>query len=216
MTISRAAALAAIATCVFSSGCQAQDRGPADGARTVTPRGSLAEAETATIALFENAAPSVVQIVSRSTILTPLSIAEQVGGGTGFIWDEAGHVVTNSHVVDAQEIIVRLSDGEELRASVVGRAPQYDIAVIRLARPPQAPPLPIGTSNDLRVGQSVFAIGNPFGLDRTLTAGIVSAVERRLPVADGREISNVIQTDTAINPGNSGGRCSIPQVVSSA
>lgn len=198
-------ALTAVLAVLSCSSCYAQDRPDSSGVRAITARGDLAESEQATIALFEAAAPSVVQVVSRSTILTPFRVAEQIGGGTGFVWDDAGHVVTNNHVVDAQEIVVRLSDGEDVRATVIGRAPQYDIAVLRLARRPNAPPLAIGSSADLRVGQAVFAIGNPFGLDRTLTAGIVSAVERRLPLPDGREIANVIQTDAAINPGNSGG-----------
>lgn len=181
-----------------------QGRDPVES-RAVTPRGALAESERSTIALFQAAAPSVVQVVSRSTVLTPFNVAEQVGGGSGFIWDEAGHIVTNDHVVEAQEIAVRMPSGEDVRAVVVGRAPQYDLAVLRMARPPEAPPLALGSSADLQVGRTVFAIGNPFGLDRTLTSGIVSALQRRLPTRDGREIADVIQTDAAINPGNSGG-----------
>jgi 2-alkenal reductase len=199
------AAFAALSAVLLGSSCDAQEEPGSEGLRTVTARGDLAQSELATIALFESASPSVVQVVSRTTVLTPFRIAEQIGGGTGFIWDEDGHVVTNNHVVNAQDIVVRLSDGAEVRATVVGRAPQYDIAVLRLGRRPNAPPLAIGSSADLRVGQAVFAIGNPFGLDRTLTSGIVSALERRLPLPDGREIADVIQTDAAINPGNSGG-----------
>lgn len=194
------------------SACGAPQTGKSEGAtapqeraRIVAARGDLAEQERTTIALFEAASPSVVQVVSRSTVMTPFRVAEQVGGGTGFIWDAQGHVVTNNHVVQAQDIFVRLADGEDVRASVIGRAPQYDLAVLRLARAPNAPALALGESANLRVGQSVFAIGNPFGLDRTLTSGIVSALERRLPTPDGREIADVIQTDAAINPGNSGG-----------
>ncbi|WP_395646352.1 S1C family serine protease [Terricaulis sp.] len=167
------------------------------GTRTVTPRGALSDSEQSTVSLFANAAPSVVQVVGRTQT--------SIGAGSGFVWDQQGHVVTNNHVVEAQEIMVRLANGDALRAEVIGRAPQYDIAVLRLERAPGVPPLAIGSSSDLRVGQSVFAIGNPFGLDQSLSSGIVSALQRRLPTPQGREIADVIQTDAAINPGNSGG-----------
>jgi 2-alkenal reductase len=156
------------------------------------------------IALFEGAAPSVVQVASQ-TVVSEVFGVTSVESGSGFIWDEAGHVVTNNHVVNSETVAVRLADGDVMRATVIGRAPQYDIAVLRLAQQPDAPPLRIGTSSDLRVGQAAFAIGNPFGLDQTFTAGIVSALGRRIPTQEGREISGVIQTDAAINPGNSGG-----------
>ncbi len=171
--------------------------------RVVQARGTLAESEQATIAIFQSASPSVVLVISGGRSARGI---EQIGGGTGFIWDEAGHVVTNNHVVQAPEIVVRMPGGEEIQAEVIGRAPQYDIAVLRLARrPDNAPPLAIGTSADLQVGQATFAIGNPFGFDQTITSGIVSALGRQLPTQEGREIADVIQTDAAINPGNSGG-----------
>lgn len=175
-----------------------------DGAdpRVIQARGTLAESEQATIAIFQSASPSVVLVISRSV---GGFNQEEIGAGTGFIWDEAGHIVTNNHVVQAQQILVRLPGGEDVAATVIGRAPQYDLAVLRLERPPGAPALPIGTSADLQVGQATFAIGNPFGFDRTITSGIVSALGRQLPTQDGREIADVIQTDAAINPGNSGG-----------
>ena len=130
-----------------------------------------------------------------------------VGTGTGFLWDEAGNIVTNAHVVaGAQRVAVRTASGAVIDGEISGVAPNYDIAVIRLARAGALPrPLPIGTSADLKVGQAVFAIGNPFGLDQSLTTGVISALKRRLPTNAGREISDVIQTDAAINPGNSGG-----------
>jgi len=116
-------------------------------------------------------------------------------------------VVTNNHVVSkGVAVAVRLASGQIVRAQVVGEAPNYDLAVLRLgrtSRPP--PPIAIGGSADLKVGQAAFAIGNPFGLDQTLTTGVVSALQRRLPTSEGREIADVIQTDAAINPGNSGG-----------
>lgn len=174
--------------------------------RVVQARGTLAESEQATIAIFQSASPSVVLVISGQRDISGMQTVA-VGGGTGFIWDEAGHVVTNNHVVEgASDIIVRMPHGEDIPATVIGRAPNYDLAVLRLAhRPPNAPPLAIGASNDLQVGQAAFAIGNPFGFDQTITSGIVSALGRRLPTEDGREIADVIQTDAAINPGNSGG-----------
>ncbi len=130
-----------------------------------------------------------------------------VQSGSGFIWDGAGHVVTNNHVVQgARPVTIRLNSGEIVSAEVVGTAPNYDLAVLRLERPRQLPPpILIGSSADLKVGQAAFAIGNPFGLDQTLTTGVISALQRRLPTSEGREIADVIQTDAPINPGNSGG-----------
>jgi 2-alkenal reductase len=170
----------------------------------VTPRGDLAASEQVTIELFEKASPSVVQVVTRTPISAYPDLAA-IGAGSGFVWDEAGHVITNNHVVDASEIIVRWPGGAISRARVVGRAPNLDIAVLALEDVQAAPPLPLGTSKDLKVGQAAFAIGNPFGLDGTLTTGVVSALERRLPTSNGRDIVGVIQTDAAINPGSSGG-----------
>ena len=188
--------------------------------RAVTARGELAPAETATIDLFARASPSVVHVFAQAAAQGRALMGvegegqDQGGGsqtGTGFVWDAAGHVVTNNHVVAAAvqgggSIAVRLSSGAVSTATLVGAAPSYDLAVLRLGRSTVAPPpLAIGTSADLKVGQSTFAIGNPFGLDHTLTTGVISALQRRLPTGAGRELSGVIQTDAAINPGNSGG-----------
>lgn len=182
-------------------------------ARTVDQRGPLSEAERANIELFERVSPSVVQVAARSAADNPLF--EDDGGeagagassGTGFVWDNAGHVVTNNHVVqNGSEVAVRFASGEVAQAEIVGVAPNYDLAVLRIKNARQLPPpVAIGSSSELKVGQSAFAIGNPFGLDQSLTSGIISALKRRLPTSSGREITNVIQTDTAINPGNSGG-----------
>jgi 2-alkenal reductase len=179
--------------------------------RTVTPRGDLAPVERANVELFERAAPSVVHVFAQARA-NPRSFMEgEEGGGqqtgTGFVWDAAGHVVTNNHVVqNASPIAVRLNSGEIVRAELVGTAPNYDLAVLRLGRVRQPPPpIAIGTSSDLKVGQFAYAIGNPFGLDQTLTTGVISALQRRLPTGEGRELADVIQTDAAINPGNSGG-----------
>ncbi len=173
----------------------------AEEPRAVTARGTLAEAERTAIDLFERASPSVVYIFTRN------GGGRGGSAGSGFVWDRAGHVVTNHHVVEgASRVAIRLDDGETVDATVVGTAPDYDLAVVRLGETRALlKPIPVGRSADLRVGQSVFAIGNPFGLSRTLTTGIISALGRRLPTATGRVVEGVIHTDAAINPGNSGG-----------
>ncbi len=175
-----------------------------DEPRAVTPRGDLAATESSTISLFKQAAPSVVYIFTRSS--SPFG-DRSGGAGSGFIWDAVGHIVTNYHVIEnADRVAVRLDSGEAISARVVGVAPNYDLAVLRLSENrARLQPIPIGTASDLQVGQAVFAIGNPFGLSRTLTTGVVSALGRSLPTDSGREILGVIQTDAAINPGNSGG-----------
>ena len=178
-------------------------------ARTVDQRGPLSDAERANIELFERVSPSVVQVAARSAAANPLDEDEGAGAasGTGFVWDNSGHVVTNNHVVqNGSEVAVRFASGEVAQAEIIGVAPNYDLAVLRIKNARQLPlPVALGSSTELKVGQSAFAIGNPFGLDQSLTSGIISALKRRLPTSSGREIANVIQTDTAINPGNSGG-----------
>ncbi len=181
-----------------------------DEPRPVVPRGELADFERSTISLFEAAAPSVVYITTFARgAPNPFGRTGGVrrGAGSGFIWDSAGHVVTNNHVIEgADRVGVRLDSGEVVPARVIGTAPDFDLAVLKLAETRASlRPIPIGSSSDLKVGQAVFAIGNPFGLDRTLTTGVISALGRRLPTANRREIADVIQTDAAINPGNSGG-----------
>lgn len=176
--------------------------------RPIEARGNLADIERLNIEIFQRASPSVVQIASRvGGAAAQLRNQEEVRSGSGFVWDRAGNVVTNNHVVEnAQNLQVRLASGQVTGADVVGTTPSYDLAVIRLhslgALPP---PLAIGSSADLKVGQLAYAIGNPFGLDETLTTGVISALKRRLPTSGGREISGAIQTDAPINPGNSGG-----------
>jgi S1-C subfamily serine protease len=167
--------------------------------RIVTPRGELAADEEATIALFE--AERVVDRFTRNVYDIPR------GTGSGVIWDELGHIVTNAHVIrGASRATVRLADGRAFSASLVGVDASNDLAVLRIAvRPGELPPITIGTSETLQVGQNVFAIGNPFGLDWTLTNGIVSAVGREIPNEAGGFIGDLVQTDAAINPGNSGG-----------
>lgn len=173
--------------------------------RPVASRLELDADEQRTVRIFKSAAASAVSIYALR------GQREMDGGsggsGTGFIWDRAGHIVTNDHVVEgASEIGVVLDDGRSIPARIVGRAPWTDIAVLRLsAAPSDLKPIPVGSSGDLAVGQAVFAIGNPFGLSRTLTTGVISALDRQLPTAPGRLVAGVIQTDAAINPGNSGG-----------
>jgi len=189
----------------------------ASGPRPIAARGSLSDAERMTIEIFNSASPSVVQVVGHTETehdvnpeTSATSEEEEPSGvqtGTGFIWDEAGHIVTNNHVVEGTNAVaVRLSSGETLTADVTGTAPAYDLAVVQLHDARQLPkPLAVGTSADLQVGQAAFAIGNPFGLDESLTTGVISALRRRLPISAGHELADVIQTDAAINPGNSGG-----------
>lgn len=179
--------------------------------RTVTPRGDLAADERATIELFRNARDSVVFISTRQRVAdfwTRNVYSVPRGSGSGLVWDAAGHIVTNYHVIEgASEAQIQLADGREFSATLVGASPEHDLAVLKIGGVGFAAParVPIGTSDDLQVGQSVFAIGNPFGLDWTLTKGIVSALNRSLPNENGPDIRHLIQTDAAINPGNSGG-----------
>ncbi len=177
-----------------------------------TPVLDLLRAEEAWLEdLYQRASPSVVHITTRTYAYTLfLEVVPREGTGSGFVWDEQGHIVTNYHVVrGAQEIEIALADGTRLPARVVGVDPPNDLAVVQWVlepgqRAPQVRPLPLGDSLHLRVGQRVVAIGNPFGLDRTMTAGIISALGRVIRSEEGF-IGEVIQTDAAINPGNSGG-----------
>ncbi|MBU4176436.1 MAG: S1C family serine protease [Desulfurivibrionaceae bacterium] len=176
----------------------------------VTARGDLAADEQSTIALFRSASPAVVYITNievRRNIFS-LNIHEiPQGTGSGFVWDKQGRVVTNYHVIEsASRVEVTLADRSTWKATLVGVAPDKDLAVLQISAPAEKlSPLPLGESHNLLVGQKVFAIGNPFGLDQTLTSGIVSALGREIQSATGRTIQGVIQTDAAINPGNSGG-----------
>ena len=201
----------AIAVCCGLTGIAALAAGKDVAPRSVTARGELAADEKATIGLFERSRDSVVYITTREQVRdlwTRNVFSVPRGTGSGFVWDEAGHVVTNYHVIEgASEATVRLADGHDYKASLVGVSPSHDIAVLRIAiGQRRLQPLPVGTSRDLRVGQKVFAIGNPFGLDWSLTSGLVSALNRSLAGEQGGPtIEHLIQTDAAINPGNSGG-----------
>jgi len=178
--------------------------------RPVEARGDLAADEKNTIEIFRNAAPSVVYITSiavRRDLFSLNAYEIPQGTGSGFIWDKQGRIVTNYHVIsDASRLEVTLADHSSWKAVLVGAAPDRDIAVVQISAPAdKLRPLSIGESKDLLVGQKVFAIGNPFGLDQTLTTGVVSALGREITAVTGRTIHDVIQTDAAINPGNSGG-----------
>jgi S1-C subfamily serine protease len=186
-------------------------QGALAAARPVEPRAELPADEQSTIELFERARSAVVFITTSAQLVNPWTRDVRSiprGTGSGFFWDEAGHVVTNYHVIaGGSSARVRLNDGSDYPARLVGASQAHDLAVLRIELENQSPvPLPLGSSADLRVGQRVYAIGNPFGLDWTLTTGIVSALDRSLPAEDGRTvIQHLVQTDAAINPGNSGG-----------
>jgi len=170
----------------------------------------LTPEEKRDVAVFEHAAPSVVFItnVALRRDFFSLNVFEiPQGSGTGFVWDRRGHVVTNYHVVSgASALMVTMADQSEWEGTLVGIAPSKDLAVLRIDTPAKhLTPIVLGGAQHLRVGQHVYAIGNPFGLDQTLTKGVVSALGRELRSPSGRTITNVVQTDASINPGNSGG-----------
>jgi S1-C subfamily serine protease len=182
---------------------------PAAPVAVPTPSG-LGDDERSTIARFRAASPSVVFITNLAVRrdFFSMNVTEiPQGSGSGFVWDAAGHVITNFHVVrGAQALQVTLADQSVFEAQVVGAAPEKDLAVLKVDAPAtRLKPLPIGRSADLQVGQKVLAIGNPFGLDQTLTTGVISALGREIDSVAGVPIRDVIQTDAAINPGNSGG-----------
>jgi len=189
---------------------QAHEHNPNAIPRTIAPRGDLAADEQTTIELFHNASPSVAYITTlayqRDVFNLNLFEIPQ-GTGSGFVWDQEGHIITNFHVIqEASGAKVTLADNSDWDAQLVGVAPDQDLAVLSIKAPAERlHPIPVGTSANLQVGQKVFAIGNPFGLDQTLTTGIISALGREIQARTGRDITGVIQTDAAINPGNSGG-----------
>jgi len=183
---------------------------PKAAPRAVTPRGELRAEEKATITLFKQASPAVVNITVLGVEQDLFSLNQyQIpqGTGSGFVWDSTGNIITNFHVIqNADAAQVTLADQSNWKARVVGFAPDKDLAVLKIDAPvSKLHPIPIGTSKDLQVGQNVFAIGNPFGLDQTLTTGVISALNREIESVTRRPIQGVIQSDAAINPGNSGG-----------
>jgi S1-C subfamily serine protease len=184
--------------------------GPEARMRPVAPAAPLEVGESHTIQIFERTAPSVVYIVNSALMrqLFSRNLYEvPQGAGSGFVWSEDGYIVTNFHVVyNADSLTVVLADQTEHEARVVGVDADHDLAVVQIqvARE-KLSPIPVGSSHELKVGQKVLAIGNPFGLDHTLTTGVVSALHRSIESMTKRTIENAIQIDAAINPGNSGG-----------
>ncbi|MCP3888799.1 MAG: trypsin-like serine protease [Desulfobulbaceae bacterium] len=184
--------------------------GPVVEPRAVTARGDLAGDEQNTIDIFRENSSSVVYVTSialKRDFFSLNAVEIPQGTGSGFVWDKQGRIVTNYHVIsDANRLQVTMADNSSWKAVVVGVAPDKDIAVLQIDAPNHLlKPITIGSSDDLLVGQKVFAIGNPFGLDQTITSGIISALNREIKAVTGRVIRGVIQTDAAINPGNSGG-----------
>ena len=203
LAIAVAVAFGALATPPLKARTDAQPR-------AVSPRGPLAADELAHIELFKRTSPSVVHITTLGAQRDLFSMnVQQVprGTGTGFVWDGEGHIVTNYHVIQgASAARVTMADQSTFDATLVGAFADRDLAVLRIEAPKaKLPPIVLGSSRDLQVGQRVYAIGNPFGLDQTLTTGIVSALNREIESFNSRTIRGVIQTDAAINPGNSGG-----------
>ncbi len=167
---------------------------------------ALTPSETINIRVYREVSPSVVNITTTTLIRDFFSVYPRKGAGSGTIIDASGYILTNYHVIeDATEIMVTLHDGSRYKASFVGADPENDIAIIKIKPDRPLKPVRLGDSDGLQVGQEVFAIGNPFGLNSTLTRGIISALGRPLTTESGMVIENVIQTDAPINPGNSGG-----------
>ena len=199
----------AIVSSTFASSGWNRSLGGQPSKIDLSPRELDAE-EKSNIKLFQQTSKSVVNIntiVKRRQEFS-LNIEDiPAGTGSGFIWDELGHVVTNFHVIkEGNAAKVTLQDGSIWSAELVGTAPEYDLAVLRINAPKEKlAPLEVHRSDDLLVGQKVYAIGNPFGLDQTLTKGIISGLGRHIRAQSGHPIDDVIQTDAAINPGNSGG-----------
>ncbi|MEW6735371.1 MAG: trypsin-like peptidase domain-containing protein, partial [Acidobacteriota bacterium] len=168
---------------------------------------SVTQQEQNNVEIYRAASPAVVHITSTVAVEGFFGVFPQQGTGSGSIIDNQGHILTNYHVVrDARRLDVTLADKSTYRAQLVGADPDNDVAVIKIDIPSdRAVVIPLGSSAQLEVGQKALAIGNPFGLDRTLTTGVISGLGRPLRLDDGRVIENVIQTDASINPGNSGG-----------
>jgi S1-C subfamily serine protease len=190
--------------------CAQGQRRTEPSSRPVAMRSGLTAEERSITELFEEASPSVAYITSvalRRDFFRFNVMEIPSGTGSGLVWDERGNIVTNFHVIrDADRAEVTLADGSTWEASLVGFAREKDLAVLHIEAPRSLlRPIPIGTSSDLKVGQTVLAIGNPFGYDQSLTTGIVSALGREIVSPEGIPIRDVIQTDAAINPGNSGG-----------
>ena len=200
---------------IFGKDILFKDNGDSDNikygsARPIVARGNLAEDEKSTIELYNQSRQGVVNITTLANRKSGINLNIQQmpeGTGSGFVWDDAGHIVTNFHVIqNADAAQITFADQSVFQARLVGFFADKDLAVLKVDAPKgKLKPLPLGRSDDLQVGQKVYAIGNPFGLDQTLTTGIISALGREIDSVNKRPIKNVIQSDAAINPGNSGG-----------
>ena len=202
--------LASVLWLIFGSDQPWKNRSREAEPRTITARGDLADDEKNTIEIFRTVSPSVVYITSvsvRRGLFSLNAFEVPQGTGSGFVWDDEGRIVTNYHVIsDASHIKVGMSDQSVYKAVLIGADPDKDLAVLQVNAPAHLlQPIPVGEAKNLLVGQKVFAIGNPFGLDHTITSGIISSLDREITAITGRTIRGVIQTDAAINPGNSGG-----------
>lgn len=171
---------------------------------------ALLPVESKTIDIYRTVVPSTVNVsnivLARNFFYGEVEVPQ--GAGSGFVWDDQGHIVTNFHVVQGGTtfVVTFHNDPKQYKAKIVGTAPDKDIAVLKLEeKPAKLVPIPIGSSKDLQVGQYSFAIGSPFGLDYTLTTGVISALGRKIDGIGGVKINDMIQTDAAINMGNSGG-----------
>ena len=207
-----AGAALGVGTAIWDGGTTTVINSPAasDSSLTSEPE-PVASSDTAGIAqrIYKTAAPGVVQVTSNVVATDPVFGQPQRGQalGSGFVIDKAGHILTNFHVVEgAREVFINFTGDDRYKAKIVGTDPSTDLAVLQIDAQSRAlTPLPLGNSDELQVGVPVVAIGNPFGLDRTETAGIVSALQREIQAPNGFTIDKVIQTDAAINKGNSGG-----------
>jgi S1-C subfamily serine protease len=181
---------------------------PLERLPTLSPTELIDIEEQLVVNVYERVSAAVVHITSRAYVYSfSFEIVPQEGAGSGFVYDQAGHIITNYHVIEgAEELDVTLADGTMVPAQVVGADPYNDLAVIKIdVSPEKLHPVDLGSSTDLQVGQRTIAIGNPFGLKRTLTTGVISSLGRVIEREDNRPLAQVIQTDAAINPGNSGG-----------
>ena len=183
-------------------------RQPAQSGQTSVGPRQFSPDEQTNISVYEKCQRSVVNIDTKTTInLRWLGTKEKEGSGSGWVLDKQGHIVTNYHVVQDSDVVsVTMGEGESFPAEVIGVDPRNDIAVLKVnIAPDRLSPVTLGESDTLRVGQKIFAIGNPFGLNRTMTIGIISSLDRSLDSRSGQQIRNVIQIDAALNQGNSGG-----------
>lgn len=176
---------------------------------SIPPNPSLTPEELTNIRVYDGANRGVVTIITKTKSYDRFFMlpSESEGAGSGSVLDKSGHILTNYHVIEgANNVSVTLASGKDYDSELVGQDPDNDVAVLKINAPPEELfPVPIGTSDNLRVGQRVYTLGNPFGLGGTLTTGIISNLNRTLPSRTGREIKSIIQTDAAMNPGNSGG-----------